>query len=257
MNTGELIRTEKKDGIAIVTLSRPGGMNILDTGMLQDLSRCLLDLEKDDQTRVVIITGEKNFSAGADIKELKDKTPEQAGIFSRLGHHVCTIIENMEKVVIAAVNGLALGGGCEVALACDMRVASGNARFGQPELYLGLIPGFGGTQRLPRLVGAGKAKELILTGRIIDAKEAEAIGLVNGVVKDDELMERVEEMARLVAQKSPLAVTISKKLINENQEIARGLKREIVSFSECFATQDHREGITAFLEKRTPKFKGK
>jgi enoyl-CoA hydratase len=256
MNTGELIRTEKKDGIAIVTLSRSDGMNILDTEMLLGLSQCLLDLQKDDRTRVVIITGEGNFSSGGDIKEMKDKTPEEAGIFSKLGHQVCTLIENMEKVVIAAVNGLALGGGCELALACDMRIAAGNARFGQPELSLGLIPGFGGTQRLPRLVGPGKAKELILTGRIIDAKEAEAIGLVNGVVKNDELMERAEEMARLLAQKSPRAAALSKKLINDNQEIAGGLRREMISFSECFATQDHREGIAAFLEKRMPKFKG-
>ncbi len=257
MNTGELIRTEKKDGISILTLSRPDGMNILDTGTLHDLSQCLLDLEKDDRTRVLIITGEKNFSVGADIREMKDKTPEEADIFARLGHHVCTIIETMEKVVIAAVKGFALGGGCELALACDMRIASRNARFGHPELNLGLIPGFGGTQRLPRLVGAAKAKELILTGRFIDADEAKAIGLVNSVVKDNELIKHTEEMARLIAEKSPLAIATFKKLINENVDLARGLEREIVSFSDCFATQDHREGITAFLEKRTPKFKVK
>jgi enoyl-CoA hydratase len=257
MNTGELIRTEKKNGIAILTLNTPGGMNILGTGTLQELSVALQGLGKNKQVRVLIITGEKHFSAGADIREMKEKTPEEAGAFSRLGRHVCDQIEDMGKAVIAAVRGFALGGGCEVALACDIRIASENARFGQPELGLGLVPGFGGTERLPRLVGVGKAKELILTGRIIEAREAEAIGLVNRIVTDDELMKIAEEMAGLIVQKSPLAVEISKKLINENQEIKKGLERGVASFSACFTTEDRVEGMNAFFEKRTPKFEGK
>lgn len=163
----------------------------------------------------------------------------------------------MEKPVIAAVNGYALGGGCELALACDIRIAGKSAKFGLPELNLGLIPGFGGTQRLSRLVGIGKAKEIILTGKIIDAKEGESIGLVNKVVRDEELMREVEEVSLVLAQRSPITVKIAKGLINKNQEIKRGLEMEIVSFSECFETQDHIEGINAFLEKRKPVFKGR
>jgi enoyl-CoA hydratase len=163
----------------------------------------------------------------------------------------------MGKPVIAAMTGFALGGGCELALACDIRIAGESAKFGQPEVNLGLIPGFGGTQRLSRLVGIGKAKEMILTGEIINAKEAGSIGLVNRVVKDEELMTKAEEMAMTIAQKGPIAVKMAKKLINENQGIEKGLEKEIALFAQCFATQDRVEGINAFLEKRKPIFKGK
>ncbi len=257
MSTAELVGKEKKDGIAILTLRSPDGMNILGTAMLQALGASLHDLEKDGEVRAVIITGERHFSVGADIREMKDKTPEEGRAFARLGHGVCNQIEDMPKAVIAAVRGFALGGGCEVALACDIRIASQNARFGQPELGLGLIPGFGGTRRLPRLVGPGTAKELIFTGRIIDAREAQAVGLVNAAVRDEELMKSAEEIAGIVAQKSPLAVAISKKLVNATPERTEALEREVAFFSDCFSTEDRIEGIRAFLEKRAPKFRGR
>ncbi|HAM52471.1 MAG TPA: crotonase [Nitrospiraceae bacterium] len=240
----------------MITFNKPRALNIMNTRMLQELGDSLAQIGKDITIRAVIITGGRNFSAGADIKELKEKDPKKAEIFSRLGHTICAQIEVIEKPVIAAVEGYALGGGCEITLACDIRIAGENAKFGQPELNLGLIPGFGGTQRLAKLVGIVKAKEIILTGRIIKAEEAESIGLVNRVVRDEEVMERAEEIALVIAEKSPLAVKKVKRLLNDNQSIGRGLETEIASFSDCFATEDHLEGINAFLEKRTPKFKG-
>ncbi len=255
MNTENEIKLEKKNEIGIITLNKPP-TNILDTETLVRLEDSLNKLGADDKIRALVITGEKNFCGGADIKELKEKHPAEAGVFSRLGHKIFSQVEDMEKPVIAAVNGYALGAGCELALACDIRIAGMNAKFGQPEVNLGLIPGFGGTQRLTRLVGIGRAKEMTLTGRIIDAKEAEYIGLINKVVGDEELMEKAEEMAQVLAEKSPIAVRIAKDLINKNQEIKKGLEMEIVSFSECFASKDHVEGINAFLEKRKPRFKG-
>ena len=252
----EHIKTERKKGVGIIIFNRPLVLNTLDTQMLQALGNSLAELEKDDVIRAIIITGERNFCAGANIKKMKDINPVEAEAFARLGHKVCNQIETMGKPVIAAVNGYALGGGCEIALACDIRIASEGAKLGQPEVNLGLIPGIGGTQRLSRFVGIGKAKELILTGAIIDAKEAESIGLVNRVVKEAELMEKAEEMAYAMAQKSPIAIKMAKTLINENPEIGKGLEREITLFTQCFTTQDHLEGINAFLEKRKPKFKG-
>lgn len=248
-------KIEKKKEIGIITLNKPA-MNILDTKMLVELEDSLNELESDEKIRAIIITGEKNFCAGADIKELKEKHPSEAEVFSRLGHKVFNEVENMEKPVIAAVKGYALGGGCELALACDIRIVGENAKFGLPEMNLGLIPGFGGTQRLARLVGIGKAKEMIFTGKIIDAKEALSIGLVNSVVKDEELIVKAEEMALVLAEKSPITIKIAKGLINKNHDIKRGLEMEIVSFSECFASEDHVEGINAFLEKRRPRFRG-
>jgi enoyl-CoA hydratase len=253
MNTNEYVKIEKKNEIGIITFNRPEVKNIMDTKMLQELEKSLTVIEKDDGIRALIITGDKNFSAGADIKELKEKDPSEAEVFSRLGHNVCNRIENMEKPVIAAVSGYALGAGCEIALACDMRVAGKSAKFGQPEVNLGLIPGFGGTQRLPKLVGIGRAKELILSGRIIDATEAGSIGLANNVVDDDKVLENAEEMGEILAQKNPLIMKIAKSLIN--QDMKNGLEKEIFSFSECFGSQDHIEGINAFLEKRKPVFR--
>jgi enoyl-CoA hydratase len=254
MNTDE-IKIEKKKEIGIIIFNKPS-MNLLDTKMLLLMEDSLDEFENDDKIRAVIITGEKNFCAGADIKEMKEKHPEEAEAFSRLGHRVFNRVENMGKPVIAAVKGYALGGGCELALACDLRIAGESAKLGLPEINLGLIPGFGGTQRLTRLVGIGNAKEMIFTGRSIDAKEALSIGLVNDVVRDEELMDKAEEMAAVLAQKSPINIKIAKSLINKNLEIKKGLEMEIVSFSECFASQDHLEGINAFLEKRKPRFKG-
>ena len=257
MNTGnEHIKVEKKMEIGIIALNRPEVRNALNRKMIQELGDALTELENDPQIRSIIITGNKDFCAGADIKEMNAIKPEEIEAFCRRGHKVVNQIENMGKPVIAAINGFALGGGCELALACDIRIAGESAKFGQPEVNLGLIPGFGGTQRLSRLVGIGKAKEIILTGEIINAKEAASIRLVNKIEKDEELMAKAEEMAQVIAQKAPIAVKMAKSLINENQEIERGLEKEINLFAQCFATQDRQEGINAFLEKRTPKFKG-
>jgi enoyl-CoA hydratase len=257
MSTGERIRTEKRNGIGIISLNRPETLNILDSVTLKELGNVLGHIGDDEEVRAVIITGEKHFCAGADIREVREKSPEEAETFAKLGHSVFNAIEKMPKPVIAAILGYALGGGCELALACDLRIAGENAKLGQPEINLGIIPGFGATQRLSRLVGIGKAKEMVLTGKVIDAREAGAIGLVNQVVKDEEVMSTSEGLARLLAQKSPIALKLAKKLINENQETGKALESEIASFSECFATEDYIEGINAFLEKRAPKFKGK
>ena len=257
MSTDGPVRIEKKDGVGTIILNRPRSLNILDTEALQLLDKALAGLEKDEGIRSIIITGDGNFCAGADIRELKGKNVKAAEAFSRLGHEVFNHIENMGKPVIAAVAGHALGGGCELALACDIRIAGEGAKFGQPEIKLGLIPGFGGTQRLVRLVGMAKAKELILTGNIIVAREAESIGLVNSVVKDEELMKQAEEAARMLAEKSPLVLGMAKMLINEGQDLQKGLAKEISFFAGCFETEDHTEGINAFLEKRKPVFKGK
>lgn len=257
MNTGnEHVKVEKKKEIGIITINRPEARNALNRKMLHELGDALPELENDLQIRVIIIAGNKDFCAGADIKEMNAIKPEEIESFCRWGHKVFDQLEGMGKPVIAAVSGFALGGGCELALACDIRIAGESAKFGQPEVNLGLIPGFGGTKRLSRLVGVGKAKEMIFTGDIINAKEAASIGLVNGVVKDEELMAKAEEMAMVIAQKSPIAVKMAKTLINENQGIEEGLNKEITLFAQCFATQDRLEGINAFLEKRKPRFKG-
>lgn len=257
MTTGnEHIKVEKKKEIGVITLNRPEARNALNRKMLQELGDALDGFENDPQIRSIIITGNKDFCAGADIKEMIAIKPEEIEAFCRWGHKVFDQLEGMGKPVIVAITGFALGGGCELALACDIRIASEGAKFGQPEVNLGLIPGFGGTQRLSRLVGVGKAKEMILTGEIINAKEAASIGLINRVVKDEELMAKAEELAHIIAQKSPVAVKMAKKLINENQEINEGLEKEIAFFAQCFATQDRLEGINAFLEKRKPQFKG-
>ena len=257
MNTGnEHIKLEKKKEIGIIMLNRPEARNALNRKMIHELGDALTELENDLQIRVIIITGNKDFCAGADIKEMDAIKPEEIESFCRWGHKVFDQLENMGKPVIAAINGFALGGGCELALACDIRIAGEGAKFSQPEVNLGLIPGFGGTQRLSRLVGIGKSKEIILTGEIVNAKEAASIGLVNRVEKDEELLAKAEEMAMIVAQKAPIAIKMAKTLINENQEITKGLEKEIAFFARCFTTQDRLEGINAFLEKRKPKFKG-
>lgn len=255
MNTGESLEIRKRGKTCIVTLNCHKGMNLLGTKTLSELGDSLRVIGEDDQIRALIITGTGNFSAGADIREMIAMGPEEADVFSGLGQAICTMIETMGKAVIAAVSGYALGGGCEVALACDIRIADESARFGQLEMNLGIIPGFGGTQRLARLMGGGKAKELILTGRVIDAVEAESIGLVNKVVKEGELMREAEEIAGIIAQKSPIAVRKAKRLMNGCPE-ARGFEEERASFADCFAFQDYREGMNAFLEKRRPVFRG-
>jgi enoyl-CoA hydratase len=256
MDTANDIRVDKKKEVGVITFNRPHMMNILGTDILKKLEDALTDLGNDRQIKAVIVTGTTHFCAGADIKELKGKDPETAEIFSRLGHRICNQIEDMGKPVIAGVEGYALGAGCEIALACDIRIAAENAKFGQPEINLGLIPGFGATQRLPRLIGIGRAKELILTGRFVDAKEAATIGLVNKMVKNEDLMAKTEEMGQTMARKSPAAMKMAKTLLRGDHDMQRLLNLEITYLSRCFATEDHLEGINAFLEKRTPKFKG-
>ncbi len=256
MNTGEYIKVHRNGAMCTITFVRAEAFNILTTRMLEELGNALRDIEGDKEIRVLVITGQRHFCAGADIKELLGKSPEEAQAFSRLGQRLCSRLEGMDKVVIAAVSGYALGGGCEIALACDLRIASDNAKLGQPEVTLGIIPGFGGTQRLTRLIGIGRAKEMILTGRTIKATEAEAIGLVNKVVAEEHLLPQTEEFARVIVQKGPVSIRNAKHLINETLDVTSRLDAEVSAFAECFASQDHTEGLRAFLEKRPPTFKG-
>jgi enoyl-CoA hydratase len=254
MTTADALKWETRKQVGIITLNRKGARNALDSSMLRLLDEALLACGEDRDTRVLIITGKQDFCAGADLRELGRMTTAQAEDFSRLGHAVFRRIETLPKVVIAAVTGYALGGGCELALACDIRMAGESARFGLPEVNLGLIPGFGGTQRLAALVGPGRARELILTGRVFDAREAEAMGLVGSVVCDMELADRAEELAAGLARKSPLALAALKSLFLETSRMGEGLKLEMEAFNRCFDSRDRLEGIAAFLEKRKPVF---
>lgn len=251
---------EKQGRICIVKINHPEALNALDTTILEELG-CVFDaLAVDEDTDVVILTGEgRAFVAGADISEMSTKSAEEGKRFGRLGATVFRKIELLEKPVIAAVNGFALGGGCELAMACDIRIASVKAKFGQPEVGLGITPGFSGTQRLPRLVGIGKAKELIYTAVVIPAEEACRIGLVNKVVAPEELMTEAMNMANTIASKAQIAVRYSKEAVNRGIEtdIETGLDIETSLFGLCFATADQKEGMEAFLSKRKPEFKRK
>jgi len=252
----------KEERIARITINRPEKRNALNQAVRMELRQALRDIEEDDNIRVAIVTGagDKAFIGGADITELKEMTPITCEArASTLGQQLYTDIENLRVPVIAMINGFCLGGGCEIAMCCDIRVASENARLGQPEINIGIFPGGGGTQRLPRLVGWGKAKELLYTGRIIDAAEAERIGLVDKVVPPDELGSTVTELAETIASKSPVIIRLLKKAITRGMysNLPDGLAYDKSTFSLCFATDDHHEGITAFLEKREPEFKGK
>jgi len=249
-------------GIAKIVINRPNVRNALNMTTRQEIRNAIELIKKDKNIRVVIITGagDKAFISGADITEFKGANPIEIEEYAcTLGQQLYTDIENLDVPVIAMINGLCLGGGCELATACDIRIASENARFGQPEINIGLIPGGGGTQRLPRLIGWGRAKELIYTGRIIDAAEAERIGLADKVVPPDALNDAVNQLAETIASKSPLIIKLAKKAINGgmNSNLAAGLMYERDNFALCFATEDNKEGITAFLEKRNPEFKGK
>jgi enoyl-CoA hydratase/3-hydroxyacyl-CoA dehydrogenase len=256
----ETVRLTKDDNIAIITMNRPEAMNALNSKVLSDLNDIVDSVQKDNDITAVIITGEgKAFVAGADIKEMMDKNPIEARKFTLLGQEVFRKIENMNKPVIAAVNGFALGGGCELALSCDIILASENAKFGLPEVGLGIHPGFGGTQRLPRLIGKAKAKELIFTGDTLDAKEAERIGLVNMVVASDKLPGAARSLAKKIASKAPIAIRLAKSAVNKGCEmdLDTGLLYEVESVSNTFSTKDSKEGMKAFTERRKPEFKGK
>ena len=252
---------EKKNAIAYVTLNRPKVLNALNQATWDDLRTAFEDARDDAAVRGVILTGagDKAFIAGADISELAQVTAVEAQESSSFGHAVLDLIENLGKPVIAAVNGFALGGGCETAMACTIRVASENARFGQPEVKLGLIPGGGGTQRLPRLVGKGRALQLILSGETISAQEAYRIGLVNEVVPAAELITRAEAILKQIFSNAPLAVKFSLEAVNKGMETsqAEGLSLEASLFGLCAGTEDKKEGTSAFLAKRAPQFQGR
>jgi len=252
---------EKKEGIGIITLHRPDRMNALNSTMLRELDHILSEIEEDSDVKVVIITGsEKFFAAGADITELdKMSTPVDVHGFIKEAQAVINKFEDLEKPVIAAVSGLALGGGCELAMACDLRIAAENAMFGQPEIKIGVIPGAGGTQRLPRLVGVTKAKELLYTGDSIDANEAYRIGLVNKVVPVASLMDEAMKMASKIARQPGVALRMTKFAVNSgmNMDIKSAMSYEARCFEILFSTEDQKEGMKAFIEKRSPAFKGK
>ena len=249
----ENVLIAKEGHVATITINRPKALNALSTAVLTDLNVALDEVAADQDVYALIITGagEKSFVAGADIAEMKDKSVEEAAEYGKFGNAVFRKIETFRCPVIAAVNGFALGGGCELAMSCDIRVASENAVFGQPEVGLGITPGFGGTQRLARLVGAGIAKEMIYTARNIKADRAAQIGLVNKVVAAEELSATVMKMSQGIAKNAPIAVAYAKKAINNGlqTDIDSGIAIEVEEFSNCFATEDQTYGMTCFLEK--------
>jgi enoyl-CoA hydratase len=252
---------QRDDAVAVVTIDRPDVMNALDRETLTSLRDALRGLAVDQDVHAVVLTGagDRAFAAGADIREMTPMSVLEAHGWGMLGHECGRLLESMPKGTIAAVNGLAVGGGCELALACDIRYASERATFGQPEINIGVIPGWGGTQRLARAVGGGLAKDLILTGRTIDASEALRIGLVSAVYPDGELLDRALETAHALAEKSPVALSAAKDATNRalQGDLGSGLSYEAIIFSALFATEDQKEGMTAFSDKRKPRFEGR
>ena len=252
---------EVSEQIARITFNRPNVLNALNRRTMDELGDCLKKVRADDAIRVVILTGagEKAFIAGADINELSQQTPVNGREFTLYGQEIIHRLETLGKPAIAAINGFALGGGCELALACTLRIASRNAKLGQPEVKLGIIPGYGGSQRLPRLCGKGVAHELILTGEMITAEEALRVGLVNRVVEPGELLATAEAIAKKIIANAPLAVKYALEAVEHGMEMPQeeGLYLEATLFGLCCATQDMREGTRAFLEKRPPKFEGR
>jgi len=249
-----------EDSIAFITLNRPKALNALNTETLGELDAAVSVAGKDENVKVIVITGEgRAFVAGADISQMRGLTVQEGRDMTILGQEVFTRIENLDKPVIAAVNGFALGGGCELAMACDIRVASDKAKFGQPEVNLGIIPGYGGTQRLPRLVGKGAAKYLIFTGEMISAEEAFRIGLADKVVPAEELMDSVIALAKVIMSKAPIAIKMAKHAINNglNVDLKSGVAYEAEAYTTTFSTEDRVEGMSAFLEKRQAEFKNK
>jgi enoyl-CoA hydratase len=260
MQNYETILIEKRGSVAVLTINRPDKLNSLNSKVHIEGVAALDELRADDSVRVLIITGagEKSFIAGADIGEFAGKTSvSERSIFQ--GRSLFNSLDVFPKPVIAMINGFCLGGGCELALACDLRVAGEKARFGQPEINLGIIPGGGGTQRLTRLIGEGKAMEMILTGDMIDAPTALKLGLVNDVFPAEQLEEKTFALADKIAEKSPIALQMAKEAVKlaSRSNLDEGLRREIDLFAICFSTEDKEEGVAAFLEKRKPVFKGK
>ncbi len=254
----QFLKVEHNGGITVMKVSAPKSLNALNSTILKEMDDFIDHLDK--ATRVLIITGdgEKSFVAGADISEMAHLNEQEGFEFGRLGAQVFRKIELLPMPVIAAVNGFALGGGCELAMSCDIRIASSKAKFGQPEVGLGIIPGFSGTHRLPKLIGQGYAKEMIYTGKVIRADEALRIGLVNAVYEPEELMDKAMEMAQLMLKNAPVAISLAKQSINEGYDLdadgAIGLENKL--FGKCFATRDQKEGMDAFLNKRKADFQG-
>jgi enoyl-CoA hydratase len=257
----QFIKNEIKDSVAIVTIHRPESLNALNSQILHELDFCLHDLDENETVKVVILTGagEKAFVAGGDIKEMLSLDVAGAHLFSQTGQSLVLFIQDMSKPVIAAVNGYALGGGLELALACDFIYASETARFGLPEVTLGVLPGFGGTQTLARAVGPARAKELIFTGRVLSAKEALEWRLVNAIFPEDELMKQTLATANKIAHNGSIAITSAKEALVQGLDLSRpeGFPLENDLFADLFSTEDRKEGLQAFLEKRSPVFKGR
>jgi len=253
------IKVDINDYVATVIINRPEALNAMNKDLVAELQQAVEECVENGDVGVIVITGsgDKAFVAGADIKSMQKMTGRESLEFSREGQEMTMVIENSPKPVIAAINGFALGGGCEIALACDMRIASENAKFSQPEVVLGIIPGWGGTQRLSRLIGKGRAIEMITTGEMIDAKEALRIGLVNHVVPLSELMEKVNSLTKSIMKNGPAAVGAALKCIHKgfDEPLENGLDIELNVFAELFETDEQREGTTAFVEKRKPNFR--
>ena len=248
-----MISTSKNEGVCIVKINRPSKLNAMNVDVAKEIISTFKELDKDDSVRVIILTGEgdKAFSAGADIEYMSKISPDESEVYAKLGQEVTATIENVTNPTIAAVNGFALGGGCEVAMSCDIRIASDNAKLGQPEVTIGIPPGWGGTQRLMRIVGIAKAKELVFSGKMIKASEAKEIGLVNNVVSQESLMEEAMNMAKAIAANASLAVHMSKSAINtgRNADLDTGLSVELLAWRNCFSDPEREKRMTDFVNK--------